>query len=103
MASEREYQQRLGQFAALLRTVSDRLGSGVIADPTQADGLVREVDEQLSRWETADSGIQAPADLGLATVAGVGPDAPRGPGAARRPQRARPYDQQRSAERRLAG
>src|SRR3989442_14702166 len=102
MASEREYQQRLGQFAALLRTVSDRLGSGVIADPTQADELVREVDDQPSRWETADSGIQPPADLGLATLAGVGPDAARDLGDARMPQGVRPYDDQVSSERLVA-
>src|SRR5437764_708981 len=102
MASEREYQQRLGQFAALLRTVSDRLGSGVIADPTQADELVREVEEQLSRWESADSSVPPPPDLGLASLAGVGPEAARDFGEARMPQGVRPYDDQVSSERIVA-
>ena len=44
MATEREYEQRLGQFAALLQTVADRLGSNLIADPTLADNLVGQIE-----------------------------------------------------------
>jgi hypothetical protein len=102
MASEREYQQRLGQFAALMRTVADRLGSGVISDPTQADELVGEVEQQLAAWEAADTAAPPPPDLGLASLAGVGPGAATDLGDTRMPQGVKPYDDQVSSERIIA-
>jgi hypothetical protein len=99
MASEREYQQRLGQFAALMSTIAERLGSGVISDPTQADELVGEIEQQLQRWETADGATPPPPDLGLARLVGIGPEATRDLGDTRMPQGVKPYDDQVSSER----
>src|SRR5205823_972832 len=62
----------------------------------------REVEGQLSRWESADSAAPPPPDLGLASLAGVGPEAARDFGETRMPQGVRPYDDQVSSERIVA-
>jgi hypothetical protein len=98
MATEREYQQRLDQFATLLRTVSQRLGSATIGDPSIADTLVRDIDAQLQAWETMDSGVAPPPDLGLAELAGIGPQAAADFGQTRIPQGVKPYDDEVSSE-----
>lgn len=102
MASEREYDQRLSQFAALLQTIADRLGSGLIADPTLQDELVGQIESQLQGWETADATIPPPADGGLGQLAGVGPDSAQDLGDTRMVQGVTPYDDQVAAERIIA-
>jgi hypothetical protein len=102
MATEREYEQRLGQFAALLQTIADRLGSSLIADPTLSDNLVGQIETQLSAWEQADQSSPGPPDGGLGQLAGVGPDASQDLGDTRIPQGVKPYDDQIAAERILA-
>ena len=98
MATEREYQQRLDQFATLLGDVARRLGSATITDPTIADTLVRDVSAQLEAWKRLDDEAPAPADLGLAQLAGIGPDAAAELGDTRIPQGVRPYDDEVSSE-----
>src|SRR5919108_2269386 len=98
MATEREYQQRLDQFSTLLRSVAERLGSATISDPTIADTLVRDVNAQLSAWEELDQSAAAPADLGLAQLTGIGPQAAAELGDARIPQGVRPYDDEVQSE-----
>src|SRR3954452_5566097 len=102
MATEREYQKRLDQFAASLRILADQLGSGVISDPTQADWAVNSVDKMLESWREEDAGVPPPPDLGLAQLAGVGPDAARELGDTRMPQGVRPYDDEVQSERIIA-
>jgi hypothetical protein len=102
MASESEYQQRIDQFAALLRTVAGRLGSGPIGDPTQMDDLVRQVDELLTAWESFDRAQPPPPDRGLAQLAGVGSEAAEELGETRIPQGVTPYDDEVSSERIVA-
>jgi len=102
MATEREYQQRLGQFAALLQTIADRLGSSLIADPTLGDNLVGQIESQLKAWEQSDQSSPPPPDGGLAQLVGVGPDASPDLGDTRIPQGVKPYDDQIAAERILA-
>jgi hypothetical protein len=102
MATEREYQQRLDQFAALLRTVAEQLGSAPINDPTVADALVRDLDAQLAAWEAQDGATVPPPDLGLAQLTGVGPEAAPLLGDTRIPQGVRPYDDEVSSERIIA-
>jgi hypothetical protein len=99
VATEREYEQRLGQFAALLQTIADRLGSNLIADPTLADNLVGQIETQLQAWEKADQGVPPPPDGGLGQLAGVGPQAAGEIGDTRIPQGVKPYDDQIAAER----
>src|SRR3954463_12768545 len=98
MATEREYQQRLDQFATLLRTVAQNLGSATITDPTLADTLVRDVEAQLQAWEAMDNAVPAPPDLGLAQLTGIGPDAARDFGDTRIPQGVKPYDDEVASE-----
>jgi hypothetical protein len=98
MATEREYQQRLDQFATLLRSLAEGLGSATISDPTIADSLVRDVDAQLTAWAADDSAQAPPPDLGLAQLAGVGPDAAAEFGQTRIPQGVKAYDDEVSSE-----
>jgi hypothetical protein len=102
MASEREYDQRLGQFAGLLQTIADRLGSGLIADPTLQDELVGQIESQLQAWESADEASPPPPDGGLGQLAGVGPDSAQDMGDTRMVQGVKPYDDQVAAERIIA-
>ena len=102
MASEREYDQRLSQFAALLQTIADRLGSGLIADPTLQDELVGQIESQLQGWEAADATAPPPPDGGLGQLAGVGPDSAQDMGDSRMVQGVTPYDDQVAAERLIA-
>src|SRR5690349_2411035 len=102
MATEREYQQRLDQFAALLKTLSDQLGSGLVSDPTQADELVQQIDAQVGAWEASDDATPPPPDGGLSRLAGVGPDAAPDLGDARIPQGVKAYDEQIPSERIVA-
>jgi hypothetical protein len=98
MATEREYQQRLDQFATLLRAVAQQLGSATISDPTIADTLVRDINARLLAWEQVDGSGPPPPDLGLAQLTGVGPDAAQDFGDTRVPQGVRPYDDEVSSE-----
>jgi hypothetical protein len=102
MATEREYQQRIDQFAALLRTMAEQLGSAPISDPSIADTLVRDIDTQLEAWEAHDRATPPPPDLGLAQLAGVGPHASPVLGDTRIPQGVGPYDDEVSSERIVA-
>src|SRR3954454_9496415 len=102
MATEREYQRELDQFAASLRILADQLRSGVISDPTQADWAVHSVDKMLEKRGEEDAGVPPPPDLGLAQLAGVGPDAARELGDTRMPQGVRPYDDEVQSERIIA-
>src|SRR3954470_898021 len=98
MATEREYQQRLDQFATLLRTVAQNLGSATITDPTLADTLVRDIESQLQAWEAMDTAVPPPPDLGLAQLTGIGPEAADELGDTRIPQGVKPYDDEVSSE-----
>jgi hypothetical protein len=98
MANEREYQQRLDQFAALLRTAARQLGSATISDPSIADTLVRDIDAQLTAWQAMDSTAAPPPDLGLAQLTGIGPEAADELGDTRIPQGVKPYDDEVSSE-----
>ena len=98
MATEREYQQRIDQFATLLRDVAQQLGSTTIGDPTIADTLVRQVDAYEQAWQAFDNAAPPPPDLGLAQLTGVGPDAAQEFGDTRIPQGVKPYDEEVSSE-----
>src|SRR4051794_21702249 len=102
MARESERTQRYSQFAALLREAADRLGSGPIEYPTQADQLIREIQHQIGAWEDADAAASPPPDKGLGQLAGVGPEAAQYLGETRVPPGVEPYDDQVSAERLIA-
>lgn len=102
MATEREYQQRLDQFATLLRTVAEQLGSATVSDPTIADTLIRDIDAQMAAWEGADRAVAPPPDLGVAQLTGVGPYAAPLLGDTRIPQGVKAYDDEVSSERIIA-
>ena len=84
MATENEIQQRLGQFAALLRAAVEQLGGN--APPDLVAQLVREIDNQRAAWERSDAAKPAPSDQGLAQLIGLGPDAVENVGGAFLPQ-----------------
>jgi hypothetical protein len=99
MATEHEIQRRLGQFSALLRSVTDQLGSATTERPEIAQALIDRIDRELREWEAQDAATPPPPDLGLGKLAGVGPEATHDLGETRLPQGVQPYDDQVSAER----
>src|SRR5919202_2654252 len=102
MATERVYQDTIDKYAAALRILADHLGSGVISDPTQADAAVRRIEQLVDSWRARDTAPPAPPDLGLAELAGVGPEAAQDLGDTRMPQGVKPYDDEVQSERIIA-
>lgn len=99
MPTTAEYQSLLDQIAALRDTLVDRMGPDLIENPQVADGLVRRLDDLLAAVVRSDAGAPAPADLGLAELIGVGPDAAERLGGARVPQVVETYDETVTSER----
>src|SRR4051812_23868348 len=99
MSTERETQQRIDQFAEMLRLVANGLGSGVLSDPTQADAAVSKLNSYLEAWHASENRATPPPDLGLGQLAGIGPDAARELGDTRIPHGVKPYDDEVSPSR----
>jgi hypothetical protein len=102
MATERDYQSLYDRIGALQQTVANRLGPDLIANPALADALVSQVDLMLAELERADRHSAAPPDRGLASLAGVGPEAARHFGDTRMPPGVEPYDETVTSERIIA-
>jgi len=102
MATEKEYQGLYDRIAALREQVTSRLSSDLIANPQLADALTKQIDDMLASVVDADAKAQAPADKGLAALAGVGPDAAKEFGITRIPPGVEPYDETITSERIMA-
>jgi hypothetical protein len=102
MASAKDYQGLYDRIAALREQVTGRLSSDLIANPQLADALTKQNDDLLSSVVNADSKTAAPPDAGLASLAGVGPDAAKELGVTRIPPGVEPYDETITSERIMA-
>src|SRR5260370_17193547 len=93
MALEKDYQGLYDRIAALREQVASRLSADLVSHPQLADALTKQIDDMLASVVDADAKAPAPADKGLAQLAGVGPDAAREFGITRVPPGVQPYDQ----------
>src|SRR5215472_889060 len=102
MATERDYQSLYDRIAALREQVTNRLSADLIGNPQLADALTKQLDDLLSSVVTDDSATPAPADRGLAALAGIGSDASPDFGATRIPPGVTAYDDTITSERIIA-
>ena len=102
MTTEREYQDLLDRVAALQDTVTNRMAGDLISNPQLADALVKQIDDLINGWVTADEAAPLPPDKGLAQLVGVGPDAAVHLGQTRMPQGIVEYDDTITSERIVA-
>lgn len=102
MATEKDYQALLDRIAALRETVTNRFGADLLQNPQLADALVKQIDDLQVAAVTDDMNGPAPADKGLAQLAGIGPEAASDLGQARIPQGVEPYDETVTSERIIA-
>jgi hypothetical protein len=102
MATEQENLRLEDRRAALLATLADRLGNDVIANPSLADAIVKQIDDLVAAALAADTQVAPPPDKGLAQLVGVGPEAADQLGRTRLPQGVEPYDETVASERIVA-
>jgi hypothetical protein len=102
MATERDYQGLYDRIAALREQVTGRLAGDLISNPQLADALTKQIDDLLASVVSADGRTPAPPDKGLASLAGIGPEASQEFGTARVPPGVEPYDETITSERIMA-
>ncbi|BCG02011.1 hypothetical protein PPGU19_065790 (plasmid) [Paraburkholderia sp. PGU19] len=102
MATEQDYQGLYDRIAALRDTVTKRLASELISNPQLGDSLTQQIDALLQSVVDADAKAPAPADGGLAELAGIGPQAARNFGQTRMTPGVEPYDETITSERIIA-
>ena len=102
MATQRDNQSLYDRIAALREQVTDRLSSDLISNPQLADALTKQIDDMLKSVVDADAQAPAPADRGLAQLAGIGSDAATELGQARIPPGVEAYDETITSERIIA-
>jgi hypothetical protein len=102
MAREREYQGIYDRIAALRETVVNRLGNDLREQPQLGEALVKQLDDLLTNWETADAKAPLPPDRGLAELVGIGPEAAKEFGETRIPVGVEAYDETITSERIVA-
>jgi hypothetical protein len=102
MATEKDYQALLDRIAALRETVTNRFGADLLQNPQLADALVKQIDDLQLATANDDMKGPAPADKGLAQLAGIGPEAASDFGQTRIPQGVEPYDETVTSERIIA-
>jgi hypothetical protein len=76
MPNTRDYDQRNDRIAALLQNTIEQLGPDLVANPQLAEVLNRMVDDQVNKFDAAQTGKGQTPDGGLADLIGLGKDAP---------------------------
>jgi hypothetical protein len=102
MATEKENLSLEDRRAALLATLADRLGDDVIATPSLADAIVKQIDDLVTAAVAQDAKAALPPDKGLAQLVGIGPEAADALGKTRVPPEVLPYDETVASERIVA-
>ena len=92
MATEKQYQDLVNRVAALRRTLADRLSGRLVANPGLADELNEQLDTLLESALDSFESAPPPADGGLASLIGLGPNAADGLGETRHPVRVDRYE-----------
>ena len=75
MATERDYQGLYDRIAALRDKITSQLASDLITNPKLADALTKQIDDMLQSVVDTDTNAPPPPDKGLASLAGIGPEA----------------------------
>src|SRR3954468_3328171 len=99
MPTEQGTQDLFDRVAGLREQLAQRLGADLIANPQLAEALVRQVDELVAAAIAAQTAEPAPPDLGVAQLAGVGPQAAGDLGETRLPPGVPVYDETVVSER----
>jgi hypothetical protein len=99
MATERDYQDFFDRLAALEESAADSLASQLIQHPELADDLNRQLEAMIASIEAADATATPPPDLGVAQLAGIGPQAAATLGDTRTVYGIAPYDETINSER----
>jgi hypothetical protein len=102
MPTEQATQDMLDRVAGLREQLVRRLGADLIANPQLAEALVRQVDDLLAAALHEQAVEPPPPDLGVAALAGIGPEAARELGETRLPPGVKPYDEAVVSERLIA-
>jgi hypothetical protein len=102
MPTEQGTQDLFDRVAGLREQLVRRLGADLIANPQLSEALVRQVDELLHAALAAQAAEPPPPDLGVAQLAGIGPEAADDLGETRLPPGVVPYDETVVSERILA-
>jgi hypothetical protein len=102
MPTEQSTQELYDRVAGLREELVRRVGADLIANPQLAEAMVKQVDDLLANVVAAQTAESPPADLGVAQLAGVGPDAARSLGQTRLPPGVTPYDETVTSERVIA-
>ena len=99
MTTERDYQDLFDGLAALEESAADALAGYLIANPSLADDLNRNLEAMIAAVEAADAAVPPPPDLGVAQLAGIGPQAAADLGDTRTIFGVMPYDETVNSER----
>lgn len=100
--TKKDRDQVFDQFAALLQNTVAQLSPDLIQDPNLGVLLTSMLGEQLENLIAARAREQGPPDLGLAQLAGIGPEAAVEFGGTRAPDGVQPFDEAITSERLLA-
>lgn len=99
MTTEQSYQDFFDQLAAIEEAAADSLSSQLIAHPELAEQLNKQMQAVLDAVANADAVAAVPPDLGVAQLAGIGPDAAAAIGDTRISYGIQPYDETVNSER----
>lgn len=102
MATEQGTQDLFDRVAGLREQLVKQLGADLISNPQLAEALVRQVDDLVATAMQAQADEPPPPDLGIAQLAGIGPEAAQELGETRLPPGVRPYDEAVVSERVVA-
>jgi hypothetical protein len=99
MTTQHEYQELWDKVAALEASVADSLSAQLTTNPQLADELVKQLDDMIAAIEAGDALVTPPPDLGVAQLAGIGPQAAAKLGDTRMPFGVMAYDEAVNSER----
>jgi hypothetical protein len=102
MLTEREYQDQLDRVQALREQVAEQLSGSLVSNPALAEELNRQIDALVQALADAEYAGPRPPDLGLAELAGIGPEAAQRFGQVKVPPGVVPYDENVNSERIVA-
>ncbi len=102
MPTENDYQGIYDRISGLREAVTQKLSGDLIQNPQLGEAVIKQLDDLLESWESAQAAVPPPADKGLAQLVGLGPEAATEFGKTRMPLGVVPYDELVTSERIIA-